>query len=250
MQDGLAAGAKLTLGRGQSHYLAHVLRLAPGTAIALFNGRDGEWRARIESLPKSGAALAVETRLREQQHETDLWLVFAPVKRIPLDFLVQKATELGVSELVPAMTRRTVVDRVRRERMEANAIESSEQCGRLTVPRVREAAPLARILESWPGGRRILLCAESGSAEPIGDVLARIGPGEPCAILTGPEGGFEQTELDALRKLPFVTAVGLGPRILRADTAALAALACWQSALGDWRVRPPGRPHDTRYGRV
>ncbi len=249
VEDTLAAAVPVTLGRGQSHYLAHVLRLAPGAMVALFNGRDGEWRARIESLAKNAVSLSIETRLREQTPETDLWLVFAPVKRAPLDFLVQKATELGVSALVPAITRRTIVERVRRERMAANAIESAEQCGRLTVPEVREAAPLARILGSWPDGRRILLCAESGCAVPIRDVLAELGPAEPCAILTGPEGGFEQTELDALRNLPFVTAVGLGPRILRADTAALAALACWQSALGDWRERPSGRMHDTRNGR-
>lgn len=241
VRDALAAGSKVTLARGQAHYLAHVLRLGPGAKIALFNGRDGEWQARIRSVSKNTAVLAVETRLREQRPESDLWLVFAPVKRGPLDFLVQKATELGVSELVPAITRRTIVERVRRARMEANAIEAAEQCERLTVPRIRDAAPLLRVLDDWPDGRQILLCAEAGSAEPIHDVLGRTGPAGPCAILTGPEGGFEHTELDALRKLPFVTAVGLGPRILRADTAALAALVCWQSALGDWRMRPPGR---------
>jgi len=241
VRDGLAAGAPVTLTRDQTHYLAHVMRLGAGAAVALFNGRDGEWLARIESLPKKGATLAVEKRLREQRPEPDLWLVFAPVKRAPLDFLVQKATELGVSALLPAMTRRTIVERVKHERMEANAVEAAEQCERLTVPEVREAAPLSRILDDWEDGRQILLCAESGDAEPIHAVLERTGAAGPCAILTGPEGGFEQTELDLLRKLPFVTAVGLGPRILRADTAALAALACWQAALGDWRNRPPGR---------
>lgn len=248
VREALAAKAQLTLGRGQAHYLAHVLRLAPGAVIALFNGRDGEWQARIESVARSDAVVAVETRLREQRAEPDLWLLFAPVKRTPLDFLVQKATELGVSELVPAITRRTIVERVRRERMEANAIEAAEQCERLTVPRIRDAVPLDHVLDNWRGDRRILMCAETGAAEPIRDVLNRIRSKEPCAILTGPEGGFEKTELDALRKLPFVTAVGLGPRILRADTAALAALACWQSALGDWRIRPCGRTSDTQEG--
>ena len=241
VRDDLAAGAPVALTRDQTHYLAHVLRLGSGAAVALFNGRDGEWLARIESLRKNGALLAVGGRLREQGVEPDLWLVFAPVKRAPLDFLVQKATELGVSALLPAITRRTVVERVKRARMEANAVEAAEQCERLTVPEVREAAPLSRILDDWRGGRHILLCAESGDAEPIHAFLERIGPAGRCAILTGPEGGFEKTELDALRKLPFVTAVGLGPRVLRADTAALAALACWQAVLGDWRKRPPGR---------
>lgn len=249
VRDTLATGAQLALERGQAHYLAHVLRLAPGATVAVFNGRDGEWRAAIESLAKNGAILAVQAQLREQRVEPDLWLVFAPVKRAPLDYLVQKATEMGVSELVPAITRRTVVERVRRERMEANAIEAAEQCERLTVPHIRDATPLARILDGWPGGRRILLCAEAGQVDPIRVVLEKLGTAEPCAILTGPEGGFEKTELDALRKLPFVTAVGLGPRILRADTAALAALACWQSALGDWRLRPAGRTNDTQDGR-
>ena len=241
LRDALAAGAVLTLPRGQAHYLAHVLRLGPGAAVALFNGCDGEWLARIESLARGGADVVVERQLRDQRPEPDLWLVFAPVKRAPLDFLVQKATELGVAALIPAITRRTVVERVRRERMEETAIEAAEQCERLTVPLIRDAAPLSRVLDGWPDGRRILLCAETGAAEPIHDVLERVGPAGPCAILTGPEGGFEETELDALRKLPFVTAVGLGPRILRADTAALAALACWQSARGDWRMRPPRR---------
>lgn len=239
--DDLAADLPVALTRDQTHYLAHVLRLGPGKTVALFNGRDGEWLARIESLPKNGALLALEKQLREQGAEPNLWLIFAPVKRAPLDFLVQKSTELGVSALLPAITRRTVIERVKRARMEANAVEAAEQCGRLTVPVVHEAAPLSRILDGWEDGRHILLCAESGDADPIHTVLGRTGPAGPCAILTGPEGGFDQTELDALRKLPFVTAVSLGPRILRADTAALAALACWQAVLGDWRQRPPGR---------
>lgn len=236
--DDLAAAANLTLPRAQGHYLSHVLRLGAGAPIAVFNGRDGEWLARLASVAKGGAAVTVESRRRAQQPDPDLWLVFAPVKRAPLDFLVQKATELGVAALIPALTRRTIVERVRRERMEANTIEAAEQCGRLTVPVVRDAAPLSRILRDWPARRQILLCAEAGTAAPLHDVLQQADPAGPWAVLTGPEGGFEQTELDALRKLPFVTAVSLGPRILRADTAALAALACWQSVLGDWRKRP------------
>jgi len=241
VEDRLAAGSAVGLDRDRAHYLGHVLRLGPGAPLALFNGRDGEWSARIAGLTKRSAQLTVAERIRPQSPEPDLWLVFAPVKRAPLDFLVQKATELGVSALQPATTRRTIVERVRRKRMHANAVEAAEQCGRLSVPRVEDARPLSRILEEWPAARRLLLCAEGGAAEPIGEVLAREAPGGSWAVLTGPEGGFDQTELDGLRKLPFVTAVGLGPRILRADTAALAALACWQSALGDWRMRPPGR---------
>ena len=228
-------------GRDQAHYLAHVLRLAPGDPVALFNGRDGEWLAHIDAVGKKSTVLAVGRQLRPQAPEPDLWLVFAPVKRAPLDFLVQKATELGVSALMPAITRRTVVERIKRERMEANAIEAAEQSERLTLPRVDDARALSQILDSWPPERRILLCAEAGTAAPINEFLRECDPGEPWAVLTGPEGGFEQTELDLLHKFPNVSAVGLGPRILRADTAALAALSCWQAVLGDWRDRPPGR---------
>ncbi|UCH73750.1 MAG: 16S rRNA (uracil(1498)-N(3))-methyltransferase [Rhodospirillales bacterium] len=249
VEDRLAAGTRIVLGRGQTHYLANVLRLGPGAVVALFNGRHGEWQARIESLRKGGGIVAVETLCREQHREPDLWLVFAPVKRVPLAFIVQKATELGVSELIPVVTRRTVVGRIKRERMEATAIEAAEQSERLTVPRVRDAEPMMRVFDAWPTGRPLLLCAESGPAEPIQDALRQLETDTPGAILIGPEGGFEETELDALRKLPFVTAVGLGPRILRADTAALAALACWQSALGDWRLKPDGRMHETANGR-
>ncbi len=237
----LMEGAMVDCGRDQAHYLINVLRMTPGDQVALFNGRDGEWLARIDGAGKKSANLAVEDRLRPQAVEPDLWLVFAPVKRAPLDFLVQKATELGVSRMLPAITRRTVVERVKRERMEANAIEAAEQCERLTVPVVAEARPLSRILDDWPAERHILLCAEAGEVTPINDFLGLADANVPWAVMTGPEGGFDQTELDLLAKLPNVSAVGLGPRILRADTAALAALACWQAALGDWQNRPPGR---------
>lgn len=228
-------------GRGHTHHLINVLRLGSGAHLGLFNGRDGEWLACIEAAGKKSALLRVERQLRPQADEPDIWLVFAPVKRAPLDFLVQKATELGVTVLLPVQTRRTVVERVKRERMEANAVEAAEQCERLTVPRVEEFRPLSQVLESWPPDRRILLCAEAGQATPIAEFLRQQEPGMPWAVLIGPEGGFDETELDLLRKFHNVVAVGLGPRILRADTAALAALACWQSELGDWRSRPPGR---------
>ncbi|MDH5555954.1 MAG: 16S rRNA (uracil(1498)-N(3))-methyltransferase [Alphaproteobacteria bacterium] len=242
IESDLASGMAVECSRDQAHYLGNVLRLGPGDPVALFNGRDGEWLAHIRETGKKSATLTVDSCLRDQAPEPDLWLVFAPVKKAPLDFLVQKATELGVSALMPAITRRTVVERVKRERMEANAIEAAEQCERLTVPHVEDARPLSRILDGWPTDRHILLCAEAGEAVPINEFLRGAeGRGEPWAILTGPEGGFDQTELDLLNKFPNVSAVGLGPRILRADTAALAALACWQAALGDWQNRPPGR---------
>jgi 16S rRNA (uracil1498-N3)-methyltransferase len=234
----LAAGAAVALGESQAHYLRGVLRLGPGDAVALFNGRDGEWRAAIEQLGKRSAALRCLTQTRPQQAEPDLWLLFAPIKRTRIDFLVEKATELGVARLQPVITRRTVAARINPERLLSHAVEAAEQCERLTVPELAEPLPLARCLAAWPAGRRLLVAAESGPALPIADLLAAARsepPAQGWALLVGPEGGFHPGELDDLHKLPFVSAVGLGPRILRAETAALAGLACWQAVLGDGR---------------
>ncbi len=230
---GLAEGAVVGLGHTQAHYLTGVMRLRAGDVVALFNGRDGEWSARIEGAGRGWCSLAVETRLRVQAAEPDLWLLFAPVKRARIDFVAQKATELGVSRLVPVQTRHTQVDRVNDERLRANAIEAAEQCGRLTVPEVAEAVKLDRLLRDWPVGRRILLCDESGTAPPAAQALGAAEPG-PWAVLIGPEGGFAGDELETLRRLVSVTAISLGPRILRADTAAISALTLWQALLGDW----------------
>jgi 16S rRNA (uracil1498-N3)-methyltransferase len=168
-----------------------------------------------------------------QAQTPDIWLAFAPVKKTPADYLVQKATELGASVLQPVFTRRTIVSRINPERMLANAIEAAEQSGRLTVPEIREAVSFDKLLAAWPRERRLLFCDEGGDAKAMTQA-ARESRGGPTAILTGPEGGFDPEERAALRALPFVTPVTLGPRILRADTAALAALAIWQSVAGDW----------------
>jgi len=231
----LAAGLALELAPPQAHYLRSVLRLAPGAAVALFNGRDGEWLARIDRFGKNAGTLIVGEQRRPQDAPGDLWLLFAPVKRARIDFLVEKATELGVSALYPVATERTIVERVNLDRLAANAIEAAEQTERLSVPEIRPPQPLHRVLDGWSAPRRLLLCDESGTAPPIAEVLARA-PAGPLAVLVGPEGGFTQTELDAFRKLSFVSPVGLGPRVLRADTAALAALAVLQALVGDWRA--------------
>lgn len=248
VEEPLAAGQTLGLDQQRAHFLRTVLRLQRGAELALFNGRDGEWRARIDGLGKGWASLAVETQLRPQQPEPDVWLVFAPIKRARLDFMIEKAVELGASRLVPAFTRHTEVSRVNVERLAANAREAAEQCERLSVPEVAEPATLQALLDGWPAERRLLLAAERDDVPPAAEALAaergraggRAG-GAPWAVLVGPEGGFHAGELDALGKLPFVTAVGLGPRVLRADTAAIALLTCWQAWLGDGDRRPAFR---------
>lgn len=232
--DTLAPSAIIRLGSDQAHYLQHVMRRKPGDAVALFNGRDGEWSARIDSFAKAGGAARVDERLRPQVAGSDLWLVFAPVKRARLDFMVQKAVELGVSAIKPVMTRFTMVERVKETRLIANAVEAAEQCGRLDVPEVAEPQLLARLLDAWPAGRRLYFCDEAGDAQPLAAAL-RADAADPAAILIGPEGGFHPEERAGLRALPAVTAVTLGPLILRSDTAAIAALAIWQSLAGDWR---------------
>ena len=240
----LGEGRIIEMPAGQAHYLKNVMRLAPGAAVSLFNGRDGEWSARIASFGRGACSASVETRLRPQAAEPDVWLLFAPIKRAPLDFLVQKAVELGVSRLRPVITGHTDVSRVNTERLRANVIEAAEQCGRLSLPEVEEPLAFAAALAGWPAGRRLLVCAESGPARPMGEALAEAPAGD-FALMTGPEGGFTTSELDGLRKLPFVTPIRLGPRILRAETAAVAALACWQSVLGDWRSDRIQRPKAT-----
>jgi 16S rRNA (uracil1498-N3)-methyltransferase len=230
----LAEGAAVELGPEQAHYLRNVMRLGDGDAVALFNGSDGEFRARIQRLGKRTARLLVEERLRAQQAEADLWLVFAPIKRARIDYLVEKATELGASALVPVITRHTHVERLNLDRLRAHAIEAAEQSERLTVPRIEEPRALDEVLAAWDASRRIMLCDESGTAPPASVALANQNAAA-WAVLIGPEGGFAETELDALRKLPFVSPVSLGPRILRADTAALAGLAVLQTLRGEAR---------------
>ncbi len=243
----LAEGAIVGLDHARAHFLRSVLRLSRGARVAVFNGRHGEWLACIEGLGKGWASLLVESQRRSQEAGPDLWLLFAPIKRARLDFLIEKAVELGVSRLQPVVTRHTVVKRVNLERLAANAREAAEQCERLDVPAIAEARPLFDLLGEWPAERRLLVCAERGAAAPLAETLADaatpgpdgVTPAAPWAILTGPEGGMTRSELDGFVRLPFVTTVGLGPRILRADTAALAALACWQALLGDGAKRPP-----------
>lgn len=221
----------------QAHYLSRVLRLSAGARLVLFNGRDGEWAAELSEIGKSRGVFTLTDRLRAQHASPDLWLAFAPVKKTQTDFIVQKATELGVSRLIPILTERTQSERVKTDRLRATAVEASEQCERLDVPEVAEPIRLNSLVDTWPADRSLYLCAEAGEAR----ALAAVAKPGPAGFVTGPEGGFSVAELDFMQHSPLVTAIGLGPRILRAETAAVAALAVWQAVAGDGTHRPEPR---------
>lgn len=230
----LGAGQSVPLDEAQAHYLFGVMREGPGSRLLVFNGRDGEWLAEVAEAGKRRGALTCLERVREQTAPADLWLLFAPVKKARTDMIVEKAVELGAGRLVPVATDHTSSERLRRDKAEAHVRGAAEQCGALTLPEVAEMTPLARLLARWPEGRRLLWADErASSASPVAR-LAAAGAG-PWAILVGPEGGFSEEERAVLRAAPFVVPVSLGPRILRAETAAIAALTLWQAHLGDWR---------------
>jgi 16S rRNA (uracil1498-N3)-methyltransferase len=230
----LGSGFEVTVPADQMHYLLHVMRAKEGDRLSVFNGRDGEWAARILRATKRTCTLVCEAPIQDQREVPDIWLVFAPIKKTPSDYVAQKATELGVRALQPVITRRTIVSRVNIDRLRANAIEAAEQSGRLSVPEIRETTKLERLLVTWPSERRLIFCDEAGDAPHIGEALNSERDG-PFAILSGPEGGFDPEERARIRACTFALPVSLGARILRADTAALAALAIWQSTKGDWR---------------
>jgi 16S rRNA (uracil1498-N3)-methyltransferase len=231
----LSGGDEVSFDRDQANYLLNVLRLKGGDGVLLFNGRDGEWEASLTSVAKRAAVAAVSTRARAQPPAPDLHFLFAPLKHARLDYLVQKAVEMGVSLLQPVITRHTQVARVNVVRMRANVIEAAQQCGVLTIPHVAEPMPFSRIAEN--PGRLLIFCDEDADVtDPIAALIGvRNGPAQPLAVLIGPEGGFAEEERLVLRHLTKVVRVALGPRILRADTAAVAALTLVQSVLGDWR---------------
>jgi 16S rRNA (uracil1498-N3)-methyltransferase len=238
VRPGLFATARIPLDRGQANYLVNVLRLGEGGEILVFNGRDGEWLAKLAAAGRRDHVLVIGAATRPQSDSPDLHYLFAPLKQARLDYMVGKAVEMGAGRLRPVLTQHTQVARLNLERMEANAIEAAEQCGILSIPAIDAPVALNALLERWADvetGRRIVFCDEGEeSADPLA-ILAKVAPG-PLAVLVGPEGGFSAEERKNLRGLPFVTALPLGPRILRADTAAVAALAVVQAALGDWKA--------------
>ncbi len=226
----LGEGARVELDAAQANYLGNVLRLKEGAALLLFDGRSGEWLARIAEAGKRRMVLTVARRTREPEAIPDVWLAFAPVKRTQTDWLVEKATELGAARLMPVMTQRTIAERVRLERLEAIAIEAAEQCNRTSLPEIGEP----RSLDNFLKGRdpeRTLYFADEGGGEPAASAFKPA----PAVILTGPEGGFTEKERAAIRAAPNAVAVSLGPRILRAETAALAAITTYMALAGDWR---------------
>jgi 16S rRNA (uracil1498-N3)-methyltransferase len=229
VEQGLAEGAALTLEGPPANYLANVLRLGAGAQVKLFDDRSGEWLAEITEAGRKRVSLTVLRRLREQESVPDLWLLFAPIKRWRIDWLVEKATELGAARLVPVITQRTVVDRLNLDRLRAHAIEAAEQCERTALPELAEPAKLAALLRDWPKERTLYFADEAGGVP----LLSALTPG-PAALLIGPEGGFTDEERAQIRALPQARPVSLGPRILRADTAALAALSLWMAGAGDW----------------
>lgn len=227
----LATGQAVAVNADQAHYLFNVMRLAKGAPVALFNGRDGEWRAEVAEAGKRGGILICTDQTAPLRLPPDLWLAFAPIKKARTDFIVEKATELGAAKIIPVQTRHTNAERIRQDRLQAHALEAAEQCGATSVPEVSDLTSLDKFLTSLPPDRKLLWCDEAM----LGQAPALSGPrGEKWAILIGPEGGFSRDEQTRLRALPQIHPTALGPRILRADTAAVAALTLWQQALGDW----------------
>lgn len=235
----LSADTEVILPREQTHYLRNVLRRGAGDPVGVFNGRDGEWRAVIQDLGKHAGRLAVREQIQPQRQNPDVWLLFAPIKKARIEMIIEKATELGVREIHPVLTEYTSPARLNMGRLGAITIEAAEQCGLVCVPHLHAPEKLQSLLDRWPGERKILYCDETGGG---GAALAQLQDAaeknSPWAILIGPEGGFSPQERARLQALPNALAVSLGPRILRADTAAIAALSLWQSVCGDWNGRP------------
>jgi len=242
VENDLCSGSEFLLSGNQGHYLVNVMRLKAGIFILLFNGRDGEWLAEIVKVGKGKAAIMVRDNIMAQRAEPDLWYLFAPIKKARLDYMVEKATELGVSLIRQVLTERTNLDRLKEDKIRAHAIEAAEQCERFTVPTVEPMIKLDKLLMEWPEDRLIMFCDEEGDQDPncfpVGKAIDEVNAWQErprkWAILIGPEGGFSPAERTLIRQQANVVPVTLGPRILRADTAAVAAITLWQSFAGDW----------------
>jgi 16S rRNA (uracil1498-N3)-methyltransferase len=234
--DDLYVSQLLTLGEGQTHYLRHVLRATIGHRLAIFNERDGEWSAVLTSLSKAIATVTIEKQLRPAVTGPDVSLLFAPIKHDPLAFLIEKATELGVRHFHPVMTERCNISRVNHDRVLSNLIEAAQQSERFDIPTLYPLMPLRETLSNWHPHISLLVCQERGEVPPIVEALRLLPFNEPIGFLVGPEGGFSHQEIAYLKSFSFTKSVSLGPRILRAETAALAAVTCYQALVGDWRT--------------
>jgi 16S rRNA (uracil1498-N3)-methyltransferase len=229
IDEPLDAGMAITLDGAPANYLANVMRLKAGDPVRLFDDRTGEWLASVRDVAKRTITLGIEDKLSEREAVPDLWLLFAPIKKGRIDWLIEKTTELGVARLQPVITRRTIVDRLNLDRLRAHMIEAAEQCDRTALPVMNEPMKLEALLRGWDAGRALIFADETGGAP-----LTQVAKKGPAAILIGPEGGFTDEERDTIGKVAGACPVSLGPRILRADTAAAAAIAVWMAAAGDW----------------
>ncbi|UUL81757.1 16S rRNA (uracil(1498)-N(3))-methyltransferase [Sphingomonas qomolangmaensis] len=231
VEQALALGARLRIDGAQAHYLAGVMRLKPDDPVLLFDDSSGEWLGLARDVRKRDLTIEITRHLRPREPVPDLWLCVAPIKKGRIDWVAEKACELGAARMVPVLTRRTIVDRLNLDRLRAHMIEAAEQCGRTALPELVEPVKLAALLAEWPPERALFFADESGGVPAFAAMRAHAGP---AAILIGPEGGFTPEEREAIRALPQAVGVALGPRILRAETAAAAALAVWMAAAGDW----------------
>lgn len=229
----LEDGRELRVEASQAHYLLSVMRMKPGGLVKLFDDRSGEWLAEATAVGKRDLTLRITAHLRPREVTPDLWLCAAPIKKGRIDWVAEKACELGADRLIPVLTRRTIIDRVNTDRLRAHMIEAAEQCGRTALPQMAEPIKLSALLRDWPEDRALFFADEQGGAPAFDAMRAKKGPG---AILIGPEGGFDADERDLIRALPQATAISLGPRILRAETAAAAAISLWMAAAGDWQL--------------
>lgn len=229
----LQDGQELRVESSQAHYLLSVMRIKPGGLVKLFDDRSGEWLAEAITVGKRDLTLRLTAHLRQRETAPDLWLCAAPIKKGRIDWVAEKACELGADRLIPVLTRRTIIDRVNTDRLRAHMIEAAEQCGRTALPQMADPVKLSALLRDWPEERALFFADEQGGAPALDAMRAKKGPG---AILIGPEGGFDADERDQIRALPQATAISLGPRILRAETAAAAAITLWMAAAGDWQL--------------
>ncbi len=231
VDQALTDGMEVRVGGGQAHYLISVMRLKQGSPVKLFDDLTGEWLAEVSVLAKRDLILAVQGKLRDRESVPDLWLLAAPIKKARIDWVAEKACELGIGCYQPVITRRTIVERLNLDRLRTHMVEAAEQCGRTALPEMREPVKLATLLKTWPASRRLFFADEDGGV-PLAEA-ARLNPGA-AAILIGPEGGFDDEERAVIKALPQAIGVSLGPRILRAETAAISAISIWMAANGDW----------------